>query len=196
MAFEKKLLLTWATQRQLWWEWNGQPVALMVKWVCWPWKFFRTERRRIPPRDRAYVQPSEIPGVITYNVLRPSPRRKSIYSYINDSLSVLIAFNSVHDMKVNKNPFPRHVIMGDARCYYTGIYYIANHNTGQKRVVQFLFNKLSVNLLWFTWMITFHNYNQSKFNLIIFFIVLKPQFTDRGVSIWCCKLVISDFDEF
>ncbi len=43
---------------------------------------------------------------------------------------------------------------------------ITNHYTGRKHVVNFCFNHLSINLLWFTLMITSQNYNQSKFNLI------------------------------
>ncbi len=54
---------------------------------------------------------------------------------------------------------------------------IASCHIGWNCVVNFCFNYLSVSLLWFSWIVTSHNYNQAKFNLIcaIFCLVLIPE---------------------
>ena len=54
------------------------------------------------------------------NIQGPSPRRKIIYSYANNSLAVLIAVNSVHEWKWIEIIFLGHLITADAQYYYTG----------------------------------------------------------------------------
>ena len=50
---------------------------------------------------------------------------------------------------------------------------ITSHHTGRKHVVNFCFNHLPVNLLWLSWIIASHNYDQSKFNLMCY---ILPRF--------------------